>query len=438
MSGLAEAIAQIRGQEHGDIPSLRFLIKNNFPDVVKALRKIDYENTQPKRRKGFNLVKIENKKHGFLYYARFSHNGKMLPTKFNTHTNNLAAAEQFARDNKKHLIEEYLARQDGRMFAYLESFYKTEKNLYITDNSRNEYNAVIRYKFIPFLKQEKIATFGQITERTLTMFQNSLRASGLKPQTVNNTMQPVKKILSALATAGIITYNPGDQVRGVKVHEKDKIERGCYDLEKVHGVFNKKWKDEESYLLCLLIYTTGMRNSEIKRIRLNDIQTIENCRFLSVIKSKTNNGVRLVPLHDFVYGKLSAWAVKTKKRDDSFLFDYNCTIPFTTANNELAKMLDVSKEELERENISFYSGRHYWKTLMSAEGLGEDIEEIFMGHKVVGDVKKLYNHRDKQGKMRLVKKRNRFFQYLTGLSSKLSREGLPSRPRGGGGAASAK
>jgi len=412
MSGLAEAIAHIRGQQQADIFTIRDFLNNSCPDVVKALRKIDQENTQPKRRKGFNLVRIENKKHGFLYYARFSHNGKMLPTKFNTHTNNLAAAEQFARDNKNRLVEEFLARQDGRMFSILEEFYTNEQNLYISERCRREYDAVIQKKFIPFLRLEKIATIDQITKTTLTKFQDSLQAAGLRAQTVNNSLKPVKKILSALARKGIIADNPGDHVKGIKVHEKDRKERGCYDLEKIQGVFKKRWKNEESGLLCLLIYTTGMRNCEIKQIKLKNIHIIEGCRFISVKKSKTINGVRLVPIHDYVYKKLKAWAVKNKKDSNSLLFDYRNARPFNDANNELAKMLKVSDEELESENITFYSGRHYWKTLMSAEGLGEDIEEIFMGHKVVGDVKKLYNHRDKQGKMRLVKKARQVFSIL--------------------------
>ena len=75
-------------------------------------------------------------------------------------------------------------------------------------------------------------------------------------------------------------------------------------------------------------------------------------------------------------------------------------------------MLSVSDEELEKENITFYSGRHYWKTLMSAEGLGDDIEEIFMGHKVTSNVAKLYNHFDKRGQDLTVKKARQVFSIL--------------------------
>ena len=240
MSGLAEAVAQIKSGQAEYIPSMRFFIGRSFPDVLAALRRMDQENAQPKRRKGFSLVKIESKKHGFLYYARFSHNGKMLPTKFNTHTNSLAEAEQFARGSKDRLVEGYLAKKDGRMFAHLGEFYANEKNLHISERSRKEYNAVIQNKFIPFLRDEKVTAFDQITKTTLAKFQDSLQAAGMKAQTVNNNMKPVKKILAALARKGMIKDNPGDQVKGIKVHEKDRKERGCYELEKIRGVFNRR------------------------------------------------------------------------------------------------------------------------------------------------------------------------------------------------------
>jgi len=427
MSQLGEAIATIRGRQHGDMSSLRLFINENFPDVVKALRNVDQENTQPKRRQGFNLVKVESKKHGFLYYARFSYNGKMLPTKFNTHTNNLAEAEQFARDNKDRLVEGYLARKDGRMYTFLEEFFDKEENLCISDNIKREYKNMVHSNFIPYLKQQKITSFDQISKAMLVKYRDSLQSPALraqtitqntkpakkiKTQTVNNNMKPIKKIFTFLTEKAIINSNPAENIKGLKIPAMDQKERGCYELEKIQGVFNRRWQNEELYLLCLLIYTTGMRNCEIKRICLKNIQTLDNCRFINVKESKTNNGIRLAPLHDFVFKKMTVWAKKNKKDTEALLFNHIKVKSFQKANEELAKLLKVSDEEMKGENITFYSGRHYWKTLMNAEGLGEDIEEIFMGHKVAGDVKKTYNHKNKQGKERLIKKTKQLYDIL--------------------------
>jgi integrase len=381
---------------------MRVMFNTNFPDTVKALRRMDLENTQPKRRKGFNLVKIESKKYGFLYYARFSHNGKTLPTKFNTYTNDPSTAERFAVENKSRLVEGYLARQDGRMFTMLEEFYKVKQS-HLSDRCRNEYKRMIIDKFMPFLRREKITVFDQIKMTTLARYQDYLLAQGLKPQTVNNNLKPVKNILAEMARRGITQEDSGRQIRSIPVKQSDTKMRGCYELGRIKGVFNRRWKEEASYLLCALIYTAGMRNIEIRRLRMGDIQIMNGCRFICIKESKTPSGIRLIPLHETIYRKLKAWAVKNGK-ENTILFDFKNAEPFNRANNELARQLKVSDEELEEENISFYSGRHYWKTLMSAEGLGEDVEEIFMGHKVSGNVAKLYNHRDKQGRSRMAKK----------------------------------
>jgi integrase len=414
MTGLSEIIFQVKQQQQENINDMQIFIARNYPNTIKALHIIDRENLMPKRRKGFNLVKVENKKHGFLYYARFSNNGKILPTKFNTHTNDLETAEKYARENKERLVEGYLQRQNGQMYKTLESFYKADtvvNDIYsrrLCNHTRVEYYENIIYKFIPFLKREKINCFEQITTKTLHKFQDYLLSTKIKPQTVNKYFKPLKRTFANLARKEVIKGNPCVGLKGIPVQQGDKKDRGCHNVDKMKGVFNRRWKDNISYLMIMLIYTTGMRNGEILRLRKEDIVNIDGCRFISIGESKTPSGARLVPLHDFVYRKLCARNVPA----GAPLFNFKGRVPFNKANAELARQLGVSNEELERENITFYSGRHFFKTLMSSEGLGEDIEEVFMGHKVSSNVAKLYNHRDKQGKKMMVKKAEQVFTIL--------------------------
>jgi len=418
MTRLAEIVAQVKKQQPEDINSMKVLIAGKYPNILIALHLIDIEYTRPKRRKGFSLVKIESKKHGFLWYVRFSHNGKMLPTKWNTHTNDSEEAAKFAKENKARLVEGYLQKKDQRMYSMLESFYEKKQesddiySIRISERARRDYQSIITKKFIPFLKTEKITCFEQLTAVILNKFQDHLLADNIKPQTVNNNVNAVRKMLASLTRKGIIQDNPGPKIKDIPVKYDDKEARGCYELNKLSGVFNKKWKDDTSMLLCLLIYTTGMRNIEIQRMKFEDIENIEGCYFIHIKKSKTSSGIRMVPLHDFVYRKLKTWTVKNKKQPKSILFASRSANIYTKAAACLREQLGVSKKEAEAENITFYSGRHFWKTLMSAEGLGEDIEEIFMGHKVSHNVTKLYNHRDKQGKEMMIKKAQQVFSIL--------------------------
>jgi len=49
---------------------------------------------------------------------------------------------------------------------------------------------------------------------------------------------------------------------------------------------------------------------------------------------------------------------------------------------------------------------------MSREGLGEDAEEVFMGHRVSADVAKSYNRKDKWGDQKKVEKAREVFAVL--------------------------
>jgi integrase len=213
-----------------------------------------------------------------------------------------------------------------------------------------------------------------------------------------------------------IKENPLDRVKSLKTGAKSIEVRGCHEIDKMKGIFNTQWGDTLSYLLCLMIYSTGMRNSEIEKIKVNDIIELDDIHFVDVKESKSKNGIRLVPLHDLVYKKIQRYIKQTGKKEGSYIFsDHggpNQSTLYNDANALLGKKLKVSENELEKQKITFYSGRHFWKTLMSSEGLGDDIEEYFMGHKVSGDVSKNYNHKDKCGREKLLEKAKEVFAIL--------------------------
>jgi integrase len=220
----------------------------------------------------------------------------------------------------------------------------------------------------------------------------------------------VRTIFDNMVRDGYMAENTLNRVDSLTPQPGDCKVVGCYEVGKPNTIFNRVWKDELSYLLNLLIYATGIRNNEITSLRPQDIIRMGVCRFIDVKKSKTENGIRLVPLHSFVYEKLTAWIEKNRIKDDAPVFPVK-PYDFTKAYILLGKKLGFNKAELAVQNIVFYSGRHYWKTLLNANDLG-DIEEYFMGHKVSKDVAERYNHRDKQGRKRLLAKAREMFRIL--------------------------
>jgi hypothetical protein len=201
MMGLAEAMNVVRGQQKPEIRNMRNLIAERYPDTIRALRIIDIGNAQRKRGKGYNLYKRENRTYKYLYYVRYYHNGEMLPNSWNTHTNNIDEAEAFAKENRERIIETYEKTHDPQMYKILEGFYNKASidNSSLSERCRKEYQSVVKNKFIPFLKGRGITSFEQVTRITIGEYQDSLTEQGMKPQTVNNNMKPVKRILQYLA-----------------------------------------------------------------------------------------------------------------------------------------------------------------------------------------------------------------------------------------------
>jgi integrase len=404
--------------------------------VEKALRGAASISALPQstRGMGFCLDKRENKRHGFLYYVRYRYEGRTLPSKWNTGTNDFLQARAFAVKNRDRIIAEYLAKKaDDGLYNILAEYYKKDSPYLAADKNRKRtfceqrrriYYNFVNKKFVPFLKQRKITRFNRIKPPDLAALQDELLAAGNKPQTVNDHMSGVKLLFDHLLRKNIIESNPFRELEPLTVKEEDVKLAGCYGVDKIKGVFGRAWKDEDSYLLCLLAYTTGMREIEIMNLRASDIVTIGGYRFIDIKKSKTASGVRVVPLHGFVYAKLAAYMKARNVTADGLVFEKLRREKFAKANIDLAAALaggagkpDLEKimEDLQAQNITFKSGRHFWKTLMNAKDLEEDIEEVFMGHRVTKDVAKIYNHRDKQGSEKLIRKTKTALAILDGV-----------------------
>jgi integrase len=339
-------------------------------------------------------------------------------------------AIQFALENRDRILAEYHVRKGHRKTAYelydLMQNYYSENSVHLQEDirrgrvlcekARQTYYNFMKKKWVPYLKENNIKRIDEIDTPFMARFQDKLLAEGIKPQTANHYLSYISTVFDHLVTEGGSDNNPVNNLVKLKINEDSLKVRGCYNTGDLSGIFNKRWKDKTSRLLCLLIYTTNMRNIEIERMQVSDIIKIDRYHFIDIPKSKSKNGVRVVPLHEIVYKTLMEHIKQNGKEGDDFVFKENRikhvqTSVWHDAYVEMGKLLKYDEDKLKAENITFYSGRHFWKTLMNSEELG-DAEEVFMGHKVTGDVAKRYNHRDKQGKEKIVKKAEEVFAIL--------------------------
>ena len=168
-------------------------------------------------------------------------------------------------------------------------------------------------------------------------------------------------------------------------------------------------------MLCTLIYSAGLRNSEIQNLKAKDLFSREDVPFLNITKSKTSSGIRAVPLHPRIRQILEEWINEQKLCGEDYFFvdtsGQHISRIFNRANIFMGSLLGKTPLELKEDNISFYSGRHFYKTMLNSYNLG-DIEELFMGHRVNKKVSERYNHKDKRGEKELLREAKKAIEII--------------------------
>ena len=315
------------------------------------------------------------------------------------------------------------SEEDKGLFFVLRSYYTKDspwlvidsaRGRKISETSRQILHGFIVNCFIPFLEKRNIRDFSEIKPVLIGSFQNYLlMEKGLRPQSINRQISGIKAIFSHLFMTGVLEHNIMKDI--IPLRSMNIKIRGCYSLEDLAGIFKERWEDKKSYLLCSLIYSAGLRNSEIQNLKVQDIVTRGDIDFLNITKSKTTSGIRMVPLHPKIREALEEWINEKNLSGEDWLFMKNSRQRIfkaaKKANIFMGCILGKSPKELDKDNISFYSGRHFYKTMLNLHKLG-DIEELFMGHRVSQNVSERYNHKNKRGENELLKEAKKTIEII--------------------------
>jgi site-specific recombinase XerD len=272
----------------------------------------------------------------------------MIPSQWSTKTGNYGEAKLFAAENKEKIIKQYLNKKEGKtLYSILHNYYAQDSH-YLTidavrgrkicETSRKILHGFITNTFIPFLRENKIKAFLEIKPLVINRFQNYLlMEKGLLPQSINRQISGIKSIFSHLYMTGIIEQNIMKDIAPLRAITNQT--RGCHSVDKLSGIFKKKWKDQKSYLLCSLIYSAGLRNNEIKNLKVKNILKKGSLCFLNIESSKTVNGIRMIPLHHKVAEVLNEWIEEHHLADDDYLFVKNANQRLYRAARKANKLL---------------------------------------------------------------------------------------------------
>jgi len=430
--------------------------------------------------------------------------GNRIPQGKATYTTKTAAIDVAVRlgfDNRLDVLKLYDLNKDkpkgGSTFYKMLTDYYLDGSEYLkidTVNNKRELDyksrvlarSFIKKHVIPYLHEKKVESVDGITNIIYSEFKIYLQKKGLKNKNINNQLNYLIRILEHHLRNEVITKLP--YIKGAALIRMDaaqkKDDAEILPVEKLKGIFpvprliglavqhtiknyypdmnfnsdiniypeafsklNKKGQETlfSGYVLpvtlCILGLNTGMRNSEIARIKREDfIGVPEKETFLLKVwnkkteyYNKTNeSNYRKIPLHPYTIDAVKTYIRKKEElsgalKDADFLFG-NAVMDKDTGeadgylhfkyfdkavylilylikyNDNFSGYFNILSELLEKGNIkalqdkvkdiknagkgiSYYSFRKTFRTML---GLNNDLAEYYMGHKLGGDAKTTY------------------------------------------------
>lgn len=430
------------------------------------------DNAEKKYQFYLMKIKSDNYKSGFYYAVRYKdpETNNWIPTKKSTDTDDELLAKSFAIENREAIIQEYKERRNKRKKQTKgNDFYKMLKDYYLEDskylkddavNNKREIVKSQRIKFtgfintylIPYLQQNKINSIEDITKSIYSGLKVFLQCQlssktndNLSAKTINNYLIAFNRILQYHERNDLISKLPYSKGTGLVKNTKENKEKSkkpvILPTDKLSGIFSDihfgELNDTTFFYSILTTFglLTGMRDSEIGRLKREDIKYIksENSYYVKVQNHKTDyhntnetDEYRKIPIHHYLVDMLKLYIQIMKKEKSDYLFgipkfnedtkkidgyldprkfrkaivDFYSRIKIKERIQETGNLIEafkIDKNEIENEmkekNIVFYSLRHTFETLLATKYKGQTLLiDYMMGHKPIRAMLANYLH----------------------------------------------
>ncbi len=224
---------------------------------------------------------------------------------------------------------------------------------------------------------------------------------GLSRTTANKLLGVLSVMLSEAVRQELIESNPCKSVK--KLVAKQRI-RGILTMEEAKELFStlEYWHGNcFRYAGNLLAATTGMRNGEVRALRVCDVfpdhvhveHSFDNYNGLKCTKT---DDVRDLPISDTLYtilgqlmqpGKEWVFSLPDSQKPVCMNYFYN---GFLSAIHEMG----IGEDERQERNLTFHGWRHFLNSQLLMHGISETMTRKITGH-LTEEMTQRYFHFDK-------------------------------------------
>ena len=285
-----------------------------------------------------------------------------------------------------------------------------EINLFIlTLNSEDgvHKNTIISYKydinqFNNFIKKKK-KTFKSVIKKDILDFLESLKLKNVKNKTKSRKIFALKRFYRFLISERIIKNNPMEKIDIPKSEDTLSITLSADQIEKILKFVSKKtnnYIDIRSNLIIELLYSTGVRVSELISIKTNNIDLQKKKILIDPPEKGKSRKERMTFFGEqtkkVIEKYLEFRKIYFKKKDSPWLFPSNNTNDFLTRRRVLQIMHNLAdKIQIDKNLMHPHSFRHAFGNHLLNSGADIRVVQKLLGHSSIITTQKYTEHRDK-------------------------------------------
>ena len=249
------------------------------------------------------------------------------------------------------------------------------------------------------MSKHLIPTFGskaisKIRRTEVQAAVNSWRESGLAPRTIINHMNVLRPIFDTAVLEDIIVRNP---TQGIKMPKPKEVVRNPLDPEQCRALIEAI---DPAYTYAVhFALATGVRWQELANMKIRDFNPFKNS--VSITDSKTDAGVRVIPLHpedSLRISKHIADTGRTGANADSPLFTSPNGMPLHYSNFRRRVFIPAC-QKAGLVKVTFHDLRGTHATILVAEGHDVKVVQERMGHRSITTTLKYYARATETGKL---------------------------------------
>jgi len=268
-------------------------------------------------------------------------------------------------------------------------------------------NTIISYKydinqFNNFIKKKK-KTFKSVIKKDILDFLESLKLKNVKNKTKSRKIFALKRFYRFLISERIIKNNPMEKIDIPKSEDTLSITLSADQIEKILKFVSKKtnnYIDIRSNLIIELLYSTGIRVSELISIKINNIDLERKKILIDPPEKGKSRKERMTffgeQTKEVIEKYLEFRKIYFKKKDNPWLFPSKNTNDFLTRRRVLQIMHNLAdKIKIDKNLMHPHSFRHAFGNHLLNSGADIRVVQKLLGHSSIITTQKYTEHRDK-------------------------------------------